>query len=236
MSALSPEQALVLTAIDRFLADPELAFGGVDTDDDSEGDGTDDPDSAVGIEAVDVLEVISKALLMVLPAEEIEQAITNLLACHGDQIDDSTQVVLEALLQTIERDDTEVSLEALLTAESDLLQTNALDSAALLVWDEQTTPMLEELEILDLLEAYPCRGPGARWTPDIFVQLLEAKGRLFRQTLLAVEILEEQPDTRPNAHTMLVMVPPDPKAPLELMELVVPLTVLSSPDAPGQAG
>ncbi|MEB3263962.1 MAG: hypothetical protein VKJ66_06290 [Synechococcus sp.] len=210
MSALSPEQALVLTAIDRFLADPDLLV------------------DAEGQDAGDVIEAIRQALTLVLPAQEIEGAITSLLARHGSSLEEDTQLVLEALLQAIERDDTEPSLEALLAGEADLLQSNALDGTALLVWEEEALPPLEELEILELLERFPCRGEGARWTCDDFVQLLETKAALLEQTLLALEVLEEEPHTHPKAHTLVLAVPADPAEPLDLLEVVVPLAVLSA--------
>ncbi|MFY8148503.1 MAG: hypothetical protein ACOVNL_04700 [Prochlorococcaceae cyanobacterium] len=214
MSALSPEQALVLTAIDRFLADPDLLV-----DDE-------------GHDAGDVIEGIRQALTLVLPAQEIEGAITSLLARHGSSLDEDTQLVLEALLQAIERDDTEPSLEVLLAGEAELLQSNALDGTSLLVWEEGAMPPLAELEILELLERFPCRGEGARWNCDEFVQLLETKANLLEQTLLAVEVLEEEPHTLPKARTLVLAVPDDPEEPLDLLEVVVPLTVLQS--GPGE--
>jgi hypothetical protein len=100
MAALSPEQMLVLAAIERFLDDPELFAG-------------DDPDGGG-----DVLDAIVQALTTVLPAEHIEQAVTGLLADDDTGLDDDTQLVLEALLGAIERDDGEVALEDLLTRQA----------------------------------------------------------------------------------------------------------------------
>ena len=95
------------------------------------------------------------------------------------------------------------------------------------MWDEQLSPPLQELEILDLLDEYPCRGAGARWGPEDFVVLLEAKSRLWQQTMAALEIFAERPESRPNAATMLALVPTDPERPIELMEVLVPLTGLA---------
>lgn len=226
MSSLSPEQALVLTAIERFLADPDLLEepeGGADGD---------------------VLEAIALALTAVLPPESIEQAITSLLASHGAELDEEIQLVLEALLGAIERDDSDLedgdqshpdsgpdagesALQRALAGQAAALEANALDGNCLLVWDEQQSPPLQELEILDLLDEYPCRGAGARWGPEDFVVLLEAKSRLWQQTMAALEIFAERPESRPNAATMLALVPPDPERPIELMEVLVPLTGLA---------
>ncbi len=230
MSSLSPEQALVLTAIERFLADPDLV--------------AEQEDGADGGADGDVLEAIALALTAVLPPEAIEQAITSLLASHGAELDDEIQLVLEALLGAIERDDSDLEAEAepdphsgpdvgesalqrALAGQAAALEANALDGNCLLVWDEQLSPPLQELEILDLLDEYPCRGAGARWGPEDFVVLLEAKSRLWQQTMAALEIFAERPESRPNATTMLALVPPDPERPIELMEVLVPLTGLA---------
>jgi len=230
MSSLSPEQALVLTAIERFLADPDLVA-------EQEGDADGDADG-------DVLDAIALALTAVLPPESIEQAITSLLASHGAELDEEIQLVLEALLGAIERDDSDLedgdqshpdsgpdagesALQRALAGQAAALEANALDGNCLLVWDEQLSPPLQELEILDLLDEYPCRGAGARWGPEDFVVLLEAKSRLWQQTMAALEIFAERPESRPNAATMLALVPPDPERPIELMEVLVPLTGLA---------
>jgi hypothetical protein len=202
----SPEQALVLAAIERFMADPDLALEGPSRD------------------AGDVLGAILRALTLVLPLEEIEQAVTGLLTVHCDQLDDDTQLVLEALLTAIERDDDEMALDSLLASEASLLEANALDGNYLLVWDPAEASPLREMEILDVLERYPCRGEAARWSCDDFVALLEGKILQWRKTMVALEILQEQPGTRPAASTMVLLVPEDPEAPLEQLEVGVTLS------------
>lgn len=202
-----PEQALVLAAIERFMADPDLAL------EDQDGEA----------EAGDVLGAILRALTLVLPLEEIEVAVTGLLAVHCDRLNDDTQLVLEALLTAIERDDDEMALDSLLASEASLLEANALDGNYLLVWDPADVSPLREMEILDVLERYPCRGEAARWTCDDFVALLEGKILQWRKTMVALEILQEQPDTLPTASTMVLLVPEDPEAPLEQLEVGVTL-------------
>jgi hypothetical protein len=209
----SPEQALVLAAIERFMADPDLAL------EDQAGAG-----EVAAAEAGDVLGAILRALTMVLPLEEIELAVTGLLTVHCDRLDDDTQLVLEALLAAIERDDDEMALDTLLASEASLLEANALDGNYLLVWDPAEDVPLKEMEILDVLERYPCRGEAARWTCDDFVALLEGKILQWRKTMAALEILQEHPGSRPAASTMVLLVPEDPKAPLEQLEVGVTLT------------
>ncbi len=209
----SPEQTLVLAAIERFMADPDLALapaGG-------------SPEAAGG-EADDVLAAILRALALVLPLEDIELAVTGLLAVHCQELDDDTQLVLEALLTAIERDDDEMALDALLAREASLLEANALDGNYLLVWDQADATPLREMEILDVLERYPCRGEAARWSCDDFVALLEGKILQWRKTMVALEILQERPDTRPAASTMVLLVPLEASAPLEQLEVGVTLS------------
>jgi hypothetical protein len=206
MSSLSPEQTLVLAAIERFMTDPDLA-----TSDDGSSEG-------------DVLDVILRALSLVLPAQQIEFALTGLLASQTANLDDETQLVLEAMLAAIEQDDEETNLERLLAREAPLIEANALEASYLLVWDPAEHPQLREMEILDLLERYPCRGEEARWTADDFVALLEAKTQLWRRTIVALEILQERPDTQPAASTVILVVPESQDTALEHLEVNVSLT------------
>jgi hypothetical protein len=213
MSALSPEQSLVLAAIDRFRSDPDLAVC-----DDGSSDG-------------DVLDGILRALSLVLPAEEIDLAVTGLLASHTAGLDEETQLVLEALLTSVEQDDEEeeIPLQDALAREAPLIEANALESSLLLVWDPAGNPPLRELEILELLEIYPCRGAEPRWLPEDFVALLEGKTLQWRRTLVALEILQERPDTRPAASTVILVVPEAREAPLQQLEVAVPLTAEVGP-------
>ena len=213
----SPEQALVLAAIERFMADPDLALA------DLAGEGASGVQAAAA-EAGDVLAAILRALSLVLPLEEIELAVTGLLTTHCDSLDEDTQLVLEALLSAIEPDDDGMDLDSLLVSEASLLEANALEGNLLLVWDPAEDASLQELEILELLERYPCRGAAARWTCDDFVALLEGKILQWHRTMTALEILQEHPGSRPSASTMVLMVPEDPKAPLEQLEVGVALT------------
>lgn len=206
MAPLSPEQALVLAAIERFLADPDLLAD-------------DDPDSRG-----DVLGAIVQTLTTVLPVERIEQAVTGLLADDDNGLDDDTQLVLEALLGAIERDDGEVALEDLLTRQAPLIEANALEGGQLvLVWDPTQHPPLQELDILDLLERYPCRSEAARWSCEDFVVLLESRRHNWRRTMVALEVLQQRPESTPTGGTVLLLVPPDPQTPLEQLELAVTL-------------
>jgi hypothetical protein len=206
MAALSPEQSLVLAAIERFLSDPDLT----------------DPDADDG--SGDVLAAIVQCLTTVLPVEQIEQAVTGLLADDDGGLDDDTQIVLEALLGAIERDDGEAALEDLLSRQAPLIEANALEGGQLLlVWDPSGQPPLQELEILEVVERYPCRGSEGRWTCDDFVALLEARRQNWRRTLVALEVLQEHPESTPTGGTVLLVVPADPQAPLEQLELAVTL-------------
>ena len=87
----------------------------------------------------------------------------------------------------------------------------------------QRAPPLQELEILDLVERYPCRGEGARWTCEDFVVLLEARRQNWRRTVVALEVLQQRPESTPTGGTVLLLVPPEPQAPLEQLELAVTL-------------
>jgi hypothetical protein len=206
MSAFSPEQTLVLAAIERFMADPDLVAL-----DDASDDG-------------EILDVILRALELVMPEQEIELAVTGLLASATAGLDEETQLVLEALLAALEQQEEDPpGLEDLLERESAVILANAQRNDGLLVWDPAGEPFLQELGILQLLETYPCRGAAARWTADEFVRFLEVKGQEWRRTALALQILEELPHTRPTAGTVILVVPPEAGEPMVQLEVAVAL-------------
>jgi len=206
MNAPTPEQTLVLAAIERFMDDPDLAV--------ADGDGQEG----------DVLEAILQALVLVLPLEEIEAAMGGLLSDHGERLDDDTQLVLEALLMALDSDEEETALEQLLAQQATRVEANAQVPHRLLVWDPGQDPGLLELELPELLEIYPCEGEQARWRPDDVVALLEAKARQWRRTMVALEVLRERPTAHPSAGTMLLVVPHPPQAPLEQAALAISLS------------
>ncbi len=124
---------------------------------------------------------------MVLPLEEIELAVTGLLTVHCDRLDDDTQLVLEALLSAIERDDDEMALDTLLASEASLLEANALDGNYLLVWESRRGGASQG-DGDPRVKHYPCRGQElARWTCDDFVALLEGEFLQWRKTMAALE-------------------------------------------------
>lgn len=205
MSALSPEQTLVLAAIERFMNDADLAGAA--------------PDGRDG----DVLEAILRTLLLVLPLQEIEAALEELLSRATDRLDDDTQLVLEALLMALDHDDEQTLLDQLLAEQATRVERNAQQPHRLLVWDSDRDRDLLELELPELLDQYPCHGEQARWRPDDVVALLESKAQQWRRTMVALEVLREHPAAHPSAGTVLLVVPRPEHAPLEQADLTIGL-------------
>lgn len=137
---------------------------------------------------------------------------------------DEQPLVLEALLLAVNRDDRDSVLDQRLADQAARLAANAQQPHRLLVWDSQRDGGLQELELPELLDHYPCHGEQARWRPDDVVALLESKAHCWRQTMGALELLRHMPAAHPSAGTVLLLVPEPEHAPLELAALTISLS------------
>jgi hypothetical protein len=127
------------------------------------------------------------------------------------------QVVLEKALdrkdwQELEEDDRD---------EIQKLIDNATDPDTVLVRDGSRTPELQETGILELLQRYPSRGEGARWSPEDAVAFLETKTRWLDS---ALEVCQAEGDMV-EARSVVLVVPEDPRQALrtEVVAVLIPL-------------
>jgi hypothetical protein len=91
----------------------------------------------------------------------------------------------------------------------ELRDDNFVTPDAVLLFDE-TTGELEEIEFWELPLRFPLEQPGMRWSHSDLGRLIEAKSALFRQSKVANELADEDPQARPGCGTVCVVDPVRP--------------------------
>ena len=64
---------------------------------------------------------------------------------------------------------------------------------------------LEEVALMDLPLRFPLKGKGCRWSYEDLGKVLEAKALLYRQSVVAHEISEEDPKAEPTCGTVCLV-------------------------------
>jgi len=95
-------------------------------------------------------------------------------------------------------------LELAIEANRRLRDNNHVTPDAILVFAE-ATGTLEEVAFIDLPLRFLLSGKGARWSYQSFGELIEAKALLYRQSVVAHEISEEDPTAEPPCGTVVLV-------------------------------
>jgi hypothetical protein len=90
---------------------------------------------------------------------------------------------------------------------------NHVDPHAILVWDSARSPVIEAVEILELLGRYPCGGDGSQWSPEDLVAILSEKRNQYRKSIASHAISDDDPSIGPACGTVLLVVSPTPGKP-----------------------
>lgn len=93
-----------------------------------------------------------------------------------------------------------------LAANGELKDDNFVTPDAILVFTE-TTGELEELEFWELPLRFPLAQPGQRWGHSNLGELVEAKASLYRQSVVANRLAEEDPKATPLCGTVVLVDP-----------------------------
>ena len=75
---------------------------------------------------------------------------------------------------------------------------------AVLLYTENANT-LEEVALKDLPLRFPLKGKGCRWSYEDLGKVLEAKALLYRQSMVAHEISEEDPEAEPTCGTVVIV-------------------------------
>ena len=115
-----------------------------------------------------------------------------------------------------------------LAANGELKDDNFVTPDAILVFTE-TTGELEELEFWELPFRFPLEQPGQRWSHGDLGQLVAAKATLYRQSAVANELAEENPNATPLCGTV-VLVDPIRPGPVSWCRITASITAMASPE------
>jgi hypothetical protein len=118
--------------------------------------------------------------------------------------------------------------DALAANGGELKDDNFVNPDFVLVFTEKTGE-LEEVALIDLPLLFPLAQPGMRWAYSDLGQLVEAKATLYRQSVVANELAEEDPTANPGCGTVCVVDPVRP-GPLYWCRITGTIT------APGKPG
>jgi hypothetical protein len=89
---------------------------------------------------------------------------------------------------------------------------NHVDPHRILVWDKQQQPVIQALNILELLGRYPCGDDeDAQWCGDDLLAILQRKRDLLRMSLVAHDIADELDDAEPTCGTVVLIINPNPE-------------------------
>ncbi len=86
----------------------------------------------------------------------------------------------------------------------ELKQDNHVDPFAVLVYDV-VSKTVEAVDLADLPLKHPV-GPGERWGYSDLGAVVNEKALLFRQSVIATEISDEDPDAKPTVGTVVLVV------------------------------
>jgi len=95
-------------------------------------------------------------------------------------------------------------LDLAIEANRQMRDDNHVAPDAVLLYIEDTHS-IEEVAIVDLPLRYPLTGKGCRWSYQSFGELIEAKALLYRQSVVAHEISEEDPTAEPPCGTVCLI-------------------------------
>ena len=96
------------------------------------------------------------------------------------------------------------NLENVMDANRELRDDNFVHPDSILVFTE-TTGTLEEVAFIELPLRFPLLGKGARWSYDDLGEILAVKALLYRQSMIAQEISDEDPTAEPVCGTVVLV-------------------------------
>ena len=88
---------------------------------------------------------------------------------------------------------------------------NHVEPAEVLVWDRQREPVIESVRFHELTLRYPCGGPGDGWSLEDLGNMTMKKGMLYRQSVVAHELSNEDPTATPTCGSVVLIVRQRPK-------------------------
>jgi len=125
--------------------------------------------------------------------DEVERLIDELLGIPPEKpFEADRQEWAESLRQCLER-------------HRELRDSNHLDPNAVLVYDKDKDD-LERCELWRMPLRFPCGGVGAQWVESDLGRVVKEKAVAYRQSVVAREVVEENPDASPSYATVVLVI------------------------------
>jgi hypothetical protein len=83
-----------------------------------------------------------------------------------------------------------------------------VDPHAIFVWDSARSPVIESVEILELLGRYPCGGKGCQWSHEDFLAILGEKRNQDCKSIASRAISSDDRSISPACGTVALAVSP----------------------------
>lgn len=90
---------------------------------------------------------------------------------------------------------------------------NHVDPHSILVYDGSREPLIEAVDILDVLARYPCQGVNAQWNTNDVAGILQEKHNQYRKSMASHEISDEETNMTPACGTVVLIINPNQHEP-----------------------
>jgi len=116
-------------------------------------------------------------------------------------------VIAQLLAEHEQEEEENAELMALLSGPfAAVKDQNHVEAAEVLVWDRQREPVIESVPWHELTLRYPCGGPDDGWDLEDLGKMTMKKGMLYRQSVVAHELSDEDPSASPTCGTVVLIV------------------------------
>ncbi len=121
--------------------------------------------------------------------------------------EEDIDALVDVLLGKTHREDQEdKELAALLSGPFQAVRDqNHVEADCVLVWNRTRHPVLESVPFHELTLRYPCDGEGDGWDLEELGKVVRAKGTLYRQSIAAHDLSEEDPTATPFCGTVVLI-------------------------------
>jgi hypothetical protein len=115
-------------------------------------------------------------------------------------------VIAQLLAEHKQEEEENAQLMALLSGPfAAVRDQNHVEPAEFLVWDRQREPVIESMPLHELTLRYPCGGPEDGWCLEDLGKMTMKKGTLYRQSVVAHELSDEDPTARPTCGSVVLI-------------------------------
>jgi hypothetical protein len=121
-------------------------------------------------------------------------------------------VIAQLVAEYKQEEEENAELMALLTGPfAEVRDRNHVEPAEFLVWDRRREPEIESVPLYELTLRYPCGGPEDGWCLEDLGKMTMKKGLLYRQSVVAHELSDEDPTATPTCGSVVLITRTDPE-------------------------